>query len=106
MQAKQAPADSAVPAAWHVQAAKQSCAQSYTVHGRTQPYTVHGRTESYTMHGRTQSCGAVARISTSTYEIGPTMLYLRNLRTGAEVFLVGTAHVSRKSAEEVQERAL
>mmetsp|Transcript_2619 Transcript_2619/g.7423 ORF Transcript_2619/g.7423 Transcript_2619/m.7423 type:complete len:94 (-) Transcript_2619:97-378(-) len=31
-----------------------------------------------------------------------TSLYLRNLSNGAEVFLIGTAHVSKKSAEEVR----
>ncbi|KAK3246760.1 hypothetical protein CYMTET_43722 [Cymbomonas tetramitiformis] len=33
----------------------------------------------------------------------PTMAYLRHLETGCEIFLVGTAHISRKSAEEVKE---
>ncbi|GMH42131.1 hypothetical protein BSKO_10050 [Bryopsis sp. KO-2023] len=32
-----------------------------------------------------------------------TTSYLKNLRTGAEVFLVGTAHISKKSADEVHD---
>jgi pheromone shutdown protein TraB len=31
------------------------------------------------------------------------MTYLRNNRNGAQLYLVGTAHVSEKSAEEVRE---
>ena len=31
------------------------------------------------------------------------MSYLRDLRTGNECFLIGTAHISKKSAEEVRE---
>ena len=30
------------------------------------------------------------------------MSYLRNLKNGDEIFLVGTAHISRKSADEVR----
>jgi hypothetical protein len=32
-----------------------------------------------------------------------SMTYLRNNRNGAQLYLVGTAHVSEKSAEEVRE---
>lgn len=32
-----------------------------------------------------------------------TQSYLRNLHNGAEIFLVGTAHVSKQSAEEVRD---
>ena len=41
--------------------------------------------------------------STSTTNIPGTMSYLRDLRTGNEVYLIGTAHVSKKSAEEVRD---
>ena len=45
--------------------------------------------------------GARSVASTSS-PVPETMSYLRDLRTGNEVFLVGTAHISRKSAEEVR----
>ena len=41
--------------------------------------------------------------STSTTNLPGTMSYLRDLRTGNEVYLIGTAHVSKKSAEEVRD---
>jgi len=40
--------------------------------------------------------------SESARDVSPTTVYLRNYKTGAEVFLIGTAHVSRSSAEEVR----
>lgn len=32
-----------------------------------------------------------------------TIAYMRSVRTGSEVYLIGTAHVSKASAEEVKE---
>ena len=40
--------------------------------------------------------------TSSTPPVPETMSYLRNLRNGDEVYLVGTAHISRKSADEVR----
>jgi len=37
-----------------------------------------------------------------TSPVPETMSYLRNLRNGDEVYLIGTAHISRKSADEVR----
>ena len=37
-----------------------------------------------------------------TSPVPETMRYLRNLRNGDEVYLIGTAHISRKSADEVR----
>lgn len=39
----------------------------------------------------------------SVKQLAATATLLRNLKTGAEVYLVGTAHVSQKSAVEVRE---
>ncbi|KAK9818306.1 hypothetical protein WJX72_010357 [[Myrmecia] bisecta] len=48
--------------------------------------------------------GACTRSFSAKVQPTPdTTLYLRNLDNGAEIFLVGTAHVSRKSAEQVQQ---
>jgi hypothetical protein len=41
--------------------------------------------------------------SNSTAILNQTTSFLRNLNNGAEIFLVGTAHVSQRSAEEVKE---
>ncbi|PSC74329.1 conjugal transfer [Micractinium conductrix] len=41
--------------------------------------------------------------SSSNAVITQTTTFLRNLHNGAEIFLVGTAHVSKQSAEEVRE---
>ena len=45
---------------------------------------------------------AFAAGTSSTPPVPETMSYLRNLRNGDEVYLVGTAHISRKSADEVR----
>lgn len=41
--------------------------------------------------------------ATDTSSLPETMSFLRNLDNGAEIFLVGTAHVSSASAEEVRD---
>ena len=42
-------------------------------------------------------------LSVASSPVPETMSYLRDLRSGSEVFLVGTAHISRKSSEEVRD---
>jgi len=43
-------------------------------------------------------------LSAASSQVAPnTSVYLRNLSNGAEVFLIGTAHVSERSAEEVRD---
>ena len=50
------------------------------------------------------ACRAFGRraLSAATSPVPETMSYLRDLRSGSEVYLVGTAHISRKSADEVR----
>lgn len=48
------------------------------------------------------ACAALWRSASSSAGDGATTSYLRNLDNGAEVYLVGTAHISKRSAEEVQ----
>ncbi|CAD7698987.1 unnamed protein product [Ostreobium quekettii] len=48
-----------------------------------------------------QSC--TARNASSSSLLCNTSSYLRNAANGAEIFLIGTAHISKKSAEEVKE---
>ena len=50
------------------------------------------------------ACRAYGRraLSAATSPVPETMSYLRDLRSGSEVYLVGTAHISKKSADEVR----
>lgn len=41
--------------------------------------------------------------STDSSYISPTQSYLRNVSNGSEIFLIGTAHVSKHSVEEVRQ---
>jgi pheromone shutdown protein TraB len=51
---------------------------------------------------RARLARAIAARAFSSSPMPETMSYLRDLRSGNEVFLVGTAHISRKSADEVR----
>ena len=56
---------------------------------------------------RNSSCASTGvrihrSFSSTSSPVPETMSYLRNLKNGDEIFLVGTAHISRKSADEVR----
>ena len=51
---------------------------------------------------RARLARSIAARAFSSSPMPETMSYLRDLRSGNEVFLVGTAHISRKSADEVR----
>lgn len=53
-------------------------------------------------HGSTLHTSGMASAAVSP-PVGNTSTFLRNLDNGAEIFLVGTAHVSRASSEEVRD---
>ena len=47
--------------------------------------------------------GDATKNSATAAALSNTTSFLRNLDTGSEIFLVGTAHVSKRSAQEVRE---
>jgi hypothetical protein len=53
-------------------------------------------------HGCSAKAHASALTTLAAPARSPAQSYLRNLDNGAEVYLVGTAHVSRKSADEAR----
>jgi len=54
------------------------------------------------LHSRFARSFSASRGASSVDALGETMSLLRNLRNGSEIFLVGTAHISKTSAEEVR----
>lgn len=78
------------------------------VAARRAVYTARSSSASCLLHRQWLGVAHVARenfssVSSATISQDGSISYLRNPRNGAEVYLVGTAHVSNKSAEQVRE---